>query len=185
MNAASSARTLVARQPSRAIHFTLALATTLAPCTRACTWGMLKDAATASRWDDRSANSTDFSRLEFNTNPFLEKQLQLVIDGIDDLQQESSKLYAYERAVQRQHVAQAAYLAKKRAETNARRARGEDPSTAEDPSSIPTFKSIAKPSRLDAVLITNQMAAYLQLVNQFSGQSMTKLFLIQSLNASQ
>ena len=44
------------------------------------------------------------------------------------------------------------------------------------------FKPIAKPSRLDSMLVTNQMAAYLQQVNQFSGQNFVKLFLMQSLN---
>lgn len=131
----------------------------------------------------RSTNASDCSRLELNTNPFLEKQLQLLIDCIEDLQQESNKLHAYERAVQRQKSAHATFLAKKRAEI-ARRSQGEEP-TEEELSAHPAFKPIQKPSRLDSLLVTNQMAAYLQQVNQFSGQSFVKLFLMQSLNASQ
>ena len=129
-----------------------------------------------------NTNAADFSKLELNTNPFLEKQLQLLIDCIEDLQQESNKLQSYERAVQRQKSAQAGYLAKKRAEAQQRKARGEAPLPEEDTSSNPLFKPLTKPSRLDSMLVTNQMAAYLQQVNQFSGQNFVKLFLMQSLN---
>ena len=34
-----------------------------------------------------NANAADFSRLELHTNPFLEKQMQLLIECVDDLQQ--------------------------------------------------------------------------------------------------
>ena len=129
-------------------------------------------------------NAADFSRLELNTNPFLEKQLQLLIECIEDLQGESNKLQHYERAVQRQKYAQSQYLAKKKTEAVARRARGEEPLPEEDLSTNSLFKPITKPSRLESLLITNQMAAYTQQINQFSGQSFAKLFLVQSLNGS-
>ena len=129
-----------------------------------------------------SANAADFSRLELNTNPFLEKQLQLLIECIEDLQQESSKLQHYERAVQRQKGTQSSYLAKKKAEAVARRARGEEPLPEEDLTHNSLFKPIAKPSRLESLLITDQMSAYCQQINQFTGQSFAKLFLLQSLN---
>jgi len=129
-----------------------------------------------------SANAADFSRLELNTNPFLEKQLQLLIECIEDLQQESSKLQHYERSVQRQKGAQSAYLAKKKAEAVARRARGEDALPEEDLTHNSLFKPIPKPSRLESLLITDQMSAYCSMINQFSGQSFAKLFLMQSLN---
>ena len=131
-----------------------------------------------------AANASDFSRLELNTNPFLEKQLQLLIECIEDLQQESNRLQHYERAVQRQKAAQSQYLAKKQAEAVARRARGEEPLPEEDLTTNPMFKPIPKPSRLDSLLITNQMSAYCQQINQFSGQSFAKLFLMRSLNAA-
>ena len=131
-----------------------------------------------------NSSATDFTRLELNTNPFLEKQMQLLIECIEDLQQESNRLQHYERAVQRQKSAQAAHLAKKRAEAVARRARGEEAAPDEDLSNNPAFRPIPKPSRLDSLLITNQMSAYCQQINQFSGQSFAKLFLMQSLNGN-
>jgi len=129
-----------------------------------------------------NANSSDFSRLELHTNPFLEKQMQLLIECIDELQQESSKLQHYGRNVQRQKAAQQQYHMKKKAEAQARAAKGEEPLPEEDLSSNPLFKPIPQPSRLESLLISNQMAAYCQQVNSFSGQSFAKLFLMQSLN---
>jgi len=132
-----------------------------------------------------SSNVADFARLELNTNPFLEKQLQLLIDCVEDLQQESNKLQSYERAVHRQKVAQTQFLARKRSEAAARRARGEEPLPEDDTSTNPALKPIPKPSRLDSLLVTNQMGAYLEQVNQFCGQSFVKLFMMQSLNGKQ
>merc|ERR1711865_271712 len=94
-----------------------------------------------------NANAADFSRLELHTNPFLEKQMQLLIECVDDLQQESNKL------------------------------------PEEELGSNPLFKPIPQPSRLESLLIANQMDAYCQQVNRFTGQSFAKLFLMQSLNS--
>ena len=67
-----------------------------------------------------NANSSDFARLELHTNPFLEKQMQLLIECIDDLQQESQKLQHHERSVARQRAAQQQYTLKKRQDAQAR-----------------------------------------------------------------
>lgn len=128
------------------------------------------------------ASVSNFSRLELDTNPFLEKQMQLLIECIDDLQQESNKLQHHERNVQRQKAAQVQYLHKKKLEAQQRIMRGEDSLAEEDVSQISLFKTVPQPSRLESLLITNQMQAYCKQVNQFTGQSFAKLFLMQSLN---
>eukprot|EP00967_Tisochrysis_lutea_P135212 scaffold239590_cov28-Tisochrysis_lutea.AAC.2 len=127
------------------------------------------------------ANAADFQRLELHTNPFLEKQMQLLIECTDDMQQESIKLQYYERNSQRQKAAQQQYLAKKKAEKAAKLLKGEA-IVEEDLSANPLFKPIQQPSRLESLLIANQMQAYCQQINQFTGQSFAKLFLMQSLN---
>ena len=53
------------------------------------------------------STASDFSRLELHTNPFLEKQMQLLIECIDDLQQESHKMQQHERNLYRQKKQQA------------------------------------------------------------------------------
>jgi translation initiation factor 3 subunit H len=129
-----------------------------------------------------NANAADFSRLELHTNPFLEKQMQLLIECVDDLQQESSKLQHFDRNQQRQKSAQQAYLLKKKQEAQARLMRGEEALPEEDLSQNNLFKPLPQPSRLESLLIANQMEAYCQQINQFTGQSFAKLFLMQSLN---
>merc|ERR1711957_793762 len=71
-----------------------------------------------------NANAVDFSRLELHTNPFLEKQMQLLIECVDDLQQESNKLQHFDRNLQRQKSAQQQYLLKKKQEAQIRLMRG-------------------------------------------------------------
>mmetsp|Transcript_28009 Transcript_28009/g.90568 ORF Transcript_28009/g.90568 Transcript_28009/m.90568 type:complete len:342 (+) Transcript_28009:28-1053(+) len=127
------------------------------------------------------ANAADFQRLELHTNPFLEKQMLLLIECTDDMQQESSKLQNYERNSQRQKAAQQQYLAKKKAEKASKLLKGEE-IVDEDLSTNPLFKPIPQLSRLESLLIANQMQAYCQQINQFTGQSFAKLFLMQSLN---
>lgn len=129
-----------------------------------------------------NANAADFERLELHTNPFLEKQLQLLIESIDDLQMESQKLQHYDRNQQRQKAAQQQYLLKRKTEAQQRLSKGDDPLPEEDVSQNPLFKPMPQPSRLESLLIANQMQAYCQQINQFSGQSFAKLFLMQSLN---
>eukprot|EP00327_Prymnesium_parvum_P043981 CAMPEP_0205853806 /NCGR_PEP_ID=MMETSP1083-20121108/1746_1 /ASSEMBLY_ACC=CAM_ASM_000430 /TAXON_ID=97485 /ORGANISM="Prymnesium parvum, Strain Texoma1" /LENGTH=333 /DNA_ID=CAMNT_0053215095 /DNA_START=12 /DNA_END=1013 /DNA_ORIENTATION=+ len=129
-----------------------------------------------------NANASDFDRLELHTNPFLEKQMQLLIESIDDLQVESQKLQHYERYAQRQKAAQQQYLQKKKMEAQARAQKGEEPLPEEDLSQNNLFKPLAPPSRLESLLISNQMQAYCKQITQFSGQSFAKLFLMQSLN---
>ena len=174
------------------------------------------------------STASDFSRLELHTNPFLEKQMQLLIECIDDLQQESHKMQQHERNLYRQkkqqankrprrpiaaapsaterraapdspasHCApstpltrtpppplpQSDFLLKKKIEAQERERKGEEPRPEEDTSTNPLFKPIPAPSRLESLLIANQMQAYCQQINQFTGQSFAKLFLMQSVNA--
>ena len=173
------------------------------------------------------STASDFSRLELHTNPFLEKQMQLLIECIDDLQQESHKMQQHERNLYRQKKQQANktpappdrrralrdrapdgrdsfprlalratiltppppplpqtdFLLKKKIEAQERERKGEEPRPEEATSTNPLFKPIPAPSRIESLLIANQMQAYCQQINQFTGQSFAKLFLMQSVNA--
>ena len=61
---------------------------------------------------------------------------------------------------------------------------GEEPQPEEDLAANSLFKPMPQPSRLESLLIANQMQAYCQQVNQFTGQSFAKLFLMHGLNSS-
>jgi len=113
-----------------------------------------------------TTTATCFERLNLSTNPFLEKNLEFLTDCLDDLSVEQGKFQMYQKALQRQQTQMQAYLQKKKAE-------GEEPE--EDLSHM--FKPITQPSRLESLLITNQINNYCEQVNQFAGTGFTKLFL--------
>jgi hypothetical protein len=55
----------------------------------------------------------------------------------------------------------------------------EDQKRDEDPSQ---FKPLPPPSRLEALLITNQINNHCQQINQFAGQGFSKLYMVAGLH---
>lgn len=123
------------------------------------------------------ATQCDFDRLVLSTNPFMEKNLEFLIECMDDLSMEQQKFQYYYRNLSRQQAQQQAWLQKRRTENAARRASGEEPLPEEEPNN-PVFKILPEPSRLDSYLITNQISNYCSQVNGFAGQSLSKLYLM-------
>ncbi|GAQ84794.1 eukaryotic translation initiation factor eIF-3 subunit H [Klebsormidium nitens] len=123
----------------------------------------------------------DFDRLSLSSAPFLEKNLEFLIQCMDDLGQEQQKQQYYYRAVTRQEAQKGAWLLKRRAENAARKAAGEEPLPEED-SANPAFKPIPEPSRLDGFLITNQISNYCGQVNGFGGQSLSKMYVMDAVH---
>lgn len=121
----------------------------------------------------------DLDRLSLSTNPFLERNLEYLSECMDDLGLEQQKFQYYQRNLQRQGAQQLAWVQKRRAENAARRAAGEDALPEEDPTN-PIFKPITEPSRIDSFLITNQISNYCQLMNNFAGPSLSKLYLMEA-----
>ncbi|KAL2632756.1 hypothetical protein R1flu_004235 [Riccia fluitans] len=123
---------------------------------------------------DAPATQCDFDRLVLSTNPFMEKNLEFLIECMDDLGMEQQKFQYYYRNLSRQQGQQQAWLQKRRAENMARRAAGEEPLPEEDPNN-PLFKPIPEPSRLDSYLITNQVNNYCNQINGFAGQTSAEI----------
>ncbi|CAM6108845.1 unnamed protein product [Calypogeia fissa] len=130
---------------------------------------------------DAPSTQSDFDRLLLSTNPFYEKNLEFLIECMDDLGMEQQKFQYYYRNLSRQQGQQQAWLQKRRAENMARRVSGEEPLPEEDANN-PIFKPIPEPSRLDSYLITNQVANYCDQINGFSGQSLSKIYLMDALH---
>jgi len=93
----------------------------------------------------------DFERFNLSTNPFLEKNLESLIESLDDLGAEQTKLQYWQKNLQRQQ-------AKRRDD--------------------PNWKQMTEPSRLDSLLLTNQINSYCRQIKQFSGSSFAKLWLV-------
>jgi len=130
--------------------------------------------------DEIAELDPDFERLDLSTNPFLEKNLEFLIECLDDLSQEQNKFTYYQRTVQRQQQQQAQWLQKRKTENAIRKNKGEEPLPEEDPTN-PIFKPTPEPSRLESLLITNQINNYCKQINHFAGNSFTKLFLVGAL----
>eukprot|EP00475_Leptophrys_vorax_P011791 TRINITY_DN18292_c0_g1_i2.p1 TRINITY_DN18292_c0_g1~~TRINITY_DN18292_c0_g1_i2.p1 ORF type:complete len:348 (+),score=17.47 TRINITY_DN18292_c0_g1_i2:101-1144(+) len=128
-------------------------------------------------------SQTDLARLSLSTNPFMSTQLECLMGCMDDLGAEQQRLQYHYRSVQRQQQQQATWLQKRRSENALRKAAGEEPLPEEDPTN-PIFKPIPEPSRIDMLLTTNQIANYCAQLNEFSGPSLSKLYLMDALNGS-
>jgi len=111
--------------------------------------------------------SAHFERLNLGFGPFLEKNLEFLAESLDDLATEQTKFQYYQKSLQRQQSQIAAYKQKKAAEG----------STAEDEEIAQMFKPLSQPSRLESLLITNQINKYCEQVNKYAGTSFAKLFL--------
>lgn len=130
---------------------------------------------------DSQVVQCDLDRLKLSTAPFMERNLEFLIDCMDDLSSEQNKLQYYYRNLSRQQTQQQTWLQKRRTENLARKAAGEEPLPEEDPSN-PIFKPIPEPSRLDSYLITNQVSNYCNQINGAAGQSFSRLYFMKALH---
>ncbi|KAI3942801.1 hypothetical protein MKW92_000643 [Papaver armeniacum] len=88
---------------------------------------------------DTPVTQCDYDRLQLSTKPQMERNVEFLIDCMDDLSMEQQKFQFYYRNLSRQQAQQQAWLQKRRAENNARKAAGDEPLPEEDPSN-PIFK---------------------------------------------
>lgn len=120
----------------------------------------------------------DLDRLSMSVNPFLEKSLEFLSECMDDLAAEQQKVAFYQRNLSRQQLQQAQWLQKRKQENLARRAAGQELLPEEEDPNNPAFKTLTEPSRLEGFLITNQVNQYCNQIQDFSQQSLQKLYLV-------
>jgi len=111
--------------------------------------------------------ATEFERLDLATNPFLEKNLEVLIQCVDDFANEQNKYQNYQKNLARQQQ----YLNKKK----------QAGYNLEDLN----FKPIQPPSQLESLLLTNQISNYCDQITRFAGQSANKLYALQGLAEDQ
>lgn len=128
---------------------------------------------------DMSPSPKRYSFLDLSTSNVLEKNLRSLIENVDELASETTKYLNYHKQLQKQNHLKQQHLQKREAENSARRARGEPPLPDEDINKI--FKPIPPISRLESLLISNQIKNYCQQVNEFASQSFSNLFLAEGL----
>ncbi|KAL6072244.1 Eukaryotic translation initiation factor 3 subunit H [Balamuthia mandrillaris] len=111
------------------------------------------------------SRSSEFDCLGLSTHPYLEKNLEFLIDCVDVLANEQKQAQFYQSALHRQ-----------RQIIHKRKMQGE-----REEDIMATLKPLQQPNRLESLLITNQVNNYCKQINQFSGQSFSKLFMLQGL----
>eukprot|EP00053_Salpingoeca_punica_P013133 m.118383 g.118383 ORF g.118383 m.118383 type:complete len:339 (+) comp16116_c0_seq1:96-1112(+) len=126
----------------------------------------------------RKTQTSSFDRLDLNTQSFLEKNVRLLMDCVDELSNDSQKFHMYQRNLARQEQLRRQFQEKRKQENAIRIKNGQAVLPEDDPEA---FKPAPPPSRLESLLITGQIAHYCSQISQFSSQSFGKLFLAQGL----
>ncbi|XP_048384367.1 eukaryotic translation initiation factor 3 subunit H-B [Stegostoma tigrinum] len=109
----------------------------------------------------------------------LEKNLQLLMDRVDEMSQDIIKYNTYMRNVTKQQQQKQQYLHRRQLENSQRQSRGEAPLPEEDLSKL--FKPPQPPPRLETLLVAGQINTYCQQIKEFTSQSMGKLFMAEAL----
>lgn len=108
------------------------------------------------------ALDTTFDRLDLSTTPYLEKHMKFLCEWVDDLSNEQQKFQSYTRQLEKSN-------------RNAKRD-GEDPIN-----SAKAWESNDAPSRMESLLVANQIQSYCDQMNQYSSSGLGKLYLVDGL----
>jgi len=109
--------------------------------------------------------NSNFKELELGTSPYLEKNFEALIENFDLLAKQQSEFEYYKRFVSRQQTA----IEKLRRENTARISHGLEP--------LPDIVLRPEPSRLDYLLISNQIENNCKQIERFAGNNLSKFFL--------
>ena len=107
-------------------------------------------------------------------NPTLTKNLEHVVEAIDNYKTEEGNLAYHVRQITREKARAEAYVAKRREDNANRVAQGLAPLPEEDVSRL--FKIPREPSRLESMLLLGQVDAYAKTLEGTSGLSLVKMY---------
>lgn len=127
---------------------------------------------------EAAATQGDFDRLNLSVVPFLSRNVEQLIECVDELAVEQQSISHHHRAVARQAAQMAQWLARRRQENTARRAAGEEPLPEEDATA---FRPIPEPSQLETYLVNNQLANFADQVHAAATQSLERFYVMEAL----
>ncbi|KAJ8033941.1 Eukaryotic translation initiation factor 3 subunit H [Holothuria leucospilota] len=122
------------------------------------------------------------SFLSLSSGNLLEKNVELLMDQVDDLNQDINKYVNYQRQINKLITAKQQYLYKREQENKARQEKGEPRLPDEDLNKL--FKPPTVPPRLDGLLSSGQMKIYCTEINKLASQTFGKLFLADALQSN-
>ncbi|QDZ25043.1 subunit H of translation initiation factor 3 [Chloropicon primus] len=126
---------------------------------------------------DGQADQGTFDRLTFVEPDLLERNLEFMMESVDEYHGKIYQVSQYHRMSARHELQHQQWLQKRKQENAARRAAGEDPLTEEDPNYTP----LTEPSRMESFLISNQTTNFSEKVVTLGGQALQKLCIVESL----
>ncbi|CAO3596424.1 unnamed protein product [Absidia cylindrospora] len=121
----------------------------------------------------------NFDVLDLELDPFMQKNLQYLLDCSDAQQQEQNNYQYWQRSVAREQTKMQAWLTKRKQENVQRVAQGQKPLPEDEVNTL--FKLPTEPSRLDSMILSAQMHNFTKQLNQFAGPSLARLYSIQEL----
>lgn len=107
-------------------------------------------------------------------NPTLTKNLENVVEAIDNYKTEEGNLAYHSRQISREKARAEAYVAKQKEENANRLAQGLAPLPEEDVSRL--FKIPPEPSRLESMLLLGQVDSYAKTLEGTSSLSLVKMY---------
>uniref|UniRef100_A0A8I5NHM6 Eukaryotic translation initiation factor 3 subunit H n=1 Tax=Papio anubis TaxID=9555 RepID=A0A8I5NHM6_PAPAN len=129
--------------------------------------------------EKKSAVADKHELLSLASSNHLGKNLQLLMDRVDEMSQDIVKYNTYMRNTSKQQQQKHQYQQRRQQENMQRQSRGEPPLPEEDLSKL--FKPPQPPARMDSLLIAGQINTYCQNIKEFTAQNLGKLFMAQAL----
>ncbi|KAI9001685.1 hypothetical protein BC832DRAFT_593977 [Gaertneriomyces semiglobifer] len=128
-----------------------------------------------------SSFSPNLDQLELGHESYLEKHLEYLGETVEEHGQEQWRWQGWQRNFQKEQVRLQQTISKRKMENAARAQQGLAPAYGADelqPTSATLQKLQAnEPSRLESLIITNQIDTYCTQVTQFAGPALTKMFM--------
>ncbi|KAJ3196044.1 Eukaryotic translation initiation factor 3 subunit H [Irineochytrium annulatum] len=123
----------------------------------------------------------NFDALELGADSYLERHLEYLGETVEEHGQEQWRWQGWHRSLQKEQQRSSIAAAKKRQENASRAASGMEPLYTEEDIMAPTpalTKVLStEPSRLETLIISNQIDTYSRQISQFAGPAVTKMYL--------
>jgi translation initiation factor 3 subunit H len=128
---------------------------------------------------ERRSMSCEADRLLLSASSVLDKSIEQ-LSGLSDLfVEEQYKAYSYLKMVQRQKQQQNQYRQRIRTENEQRVAAGKEPLPEEDPS-LPMFRPIAPPGRLEPLVLSGQIAQQCAKISAAAAETLHRLYVLEA-----
>jgi len=126
--------------------------------------------------------STNYDNLELSLESYLEKHIEYLGDTIEEHGQEQWKWHGWQRSLVREQQRLSQLSSKRKAENSARISAGLTPTYTDEEVNNPSSPNLTKllanePSRLETLIIANQIDTYCKQINQFAGPGITKMYM--------